>query len=283
MRYKQSLRWLFLLIILIGIVAAAAGCGPKGFIQGKIQIEGKPLANRQVVVAVSGRTYSLVTSSQGDFEITGVGVGSHTVKATYHDPETEKTYTGATAIKVGIQGAGDVRLLLEAEPENTKELISALQRQVAKQQWDKASQYLKQLEVIHLGSDEALAFDTARGWFYLQSEPNSQGYKKAENYFNSALENGGGAEVQVGLAGIAAGQGRYETAAKLLTKALAASGNLRLECLQLTKGDLGVVLAVWHMQSGDLEQMQTALREQTFGASNPSRQLKDALLTAFDL
>ncbi|NMB24747.1 MAG: hypothetical protein GX986_04370 [Firmicutes bacterium] len=274
-------QWPKLALVMITLFIVVAGCGPKGFIRGTVHLGDEVLSNQQLVISVSGRSFSVITSSAGGFDITGIGLGSHELRISYLDPKTAQLYTGVMQVQVGIQGAGEVNIVLGAEPRDFSEKLAAAQRQLASGQWAKARQYLDELASIELEPQEVLALDMTWGWLYLQSGEGGEDHKQAMEHFQAALQGGGGAEAQVGLAGAAASIGQYEEACSHLEQALEKESTLELVYPKLNDGDLRVVLATWYMQTGDASQGLEILRHRTHGASAAGQTIKNALLAAF--
>ena len=236
------------------------------------------LADRQLVVSVSGRNVSVRTSLEGTFEITGVALGPQNLIISFHDPDTNRLYKHECSVQVGIQGVTGLSIDLAVSPKTFDEVIQVAERQLALGQWEVARQHLDDLADSVADPQEAKALELAWGWFYLQS---GESHVQAEAHFQRALTLGGGAEAQVGLAGVAAGLGQYEEAVSQLEQALAETPHLRLTYPDLNTGDLNVVLATWHIQTGDGNRAMDILRRQAGGASVAGQRVKDDLLMAF--
>lgn len=276
-----SRQWPKLVIVLVVLVIVAAGCGPKGFIRGTVYLGDEVLSGQQLVVNVSSRSFSVVTSSTGAFDITGIGLGSHELQISYVDPKTNQLYTGTMQVRVGIQGAGEVRMVLEIAPQDHAEKLAAARRQLALGEWAKARQYLDELSGMSLEPKEVLTLDLTWGWLYVQSGEGSKDHAKAVDHFQAALQNGGGAEAQVGLAGAAASIGQYADAISYLEQALEKQSTLQLAYPKLNDSDLRVVLASWYLQTGDAARSLEILRHGTEGASARAKANRDALLATF--
>ena len=120
-------------LVLIFLVIAAAGCGPKGFIKGEaIGADGAILARQRLVANAGGKTHMITTASDGSFEISGIALGSQEVKVSFDDPATGQRYHWRM-VQVGIQGVGSVEF--PPAPENPDQLMQAVWRQLARE-WE---------------------------------------------------------------------------------------------------------------------------------------------------
>lgn len=101
-RYRRFMGLAFIILLL----AVLGGCGPKGYLFGKIVAgDGKPLGNKQVTITVAGKTTLVITGPDGSFEVSRLPLGPSKVIAAFRDRETGKMYqTVVEVVRIGIQG-----------------------------------------------------------------------------------------------------------------------------------------------------------------------------------
>ncbi|NMB47001.1 MAG: hypothetical protein GX998_11415 [Firmicutes bacterium] len=265
-------------LVLIFLVIAAAGCGPKGFIKGEaIGADGAILARQRLVANAGGKTHMITTASDGSFEISGIALGSQEVKVSFDDPATGQRYHWARTVQVGIQGVR-IRVEFSGAPENPDQLMQAVWRQLARGEWEAARKNLESLSDDPVESQPASTCELAWGWLYLRS---GESYAKARQHFQNALTLGRAAEAQVGLAGVEAATGQYGEATIQLEQALEREFHLQLPYLDLNTGDLQAALASLYLQAGD-EAKALAILHQSEAASPMGQKVKNDILALIE-
>ena len=262
-------------IVLLCLVLLAAGCGPKGYIEGTAyHPSGKVLGGGELLVSVDGKTNVVVTGADGTFRISGIALGSRQIKISFYDSAAGERYQWEGAVQVGIQGA-KIRVELSGVLQGFDELIQAVWRQLAGGQWESAKKNLEAITAYAPQGDDEITCRLAWGWYYLRSGESCQ---KAKQCFEKALSTGKEAEARVGLAAVEAASGQYSLAASHLEQAFAAKPNLQLDYLDLTTGDLQVALASYYLQIGADAKTIQILKQKAQGASARGREVRDKLL-----
>ncbi len=262
-------------LVLICLVVLAAGCGPKGYIEGTAyHPNGKALGGSQLLVRVDGKTHTVVTDSDGTFRINGISVGSRQITISFYDSAAGERYQWEGAVQVGIQGAR-ITVELASALQGLDELIRGVWRELATGQLESAKKNLEAIAGYDPEGDDELTCRLAWGWYYLWS---GEDYQKAKECFEEVLWAGRGGEARVGLAAVEAALGQYSGAISHLEQAFAMKPKLELDYLGLNAGDLAVALASYYLQVGDEAKTIQILKGQTHEVSARGREVRDKLL-----
>ncbi|NLY30033.1 MAG: hypothetical protein GX047_05320 [Firmicutes bacterium] len=262
-------------LVLLTLVLLAAGCGPKGYIEGTAyHPSGTALGGSELLVSVDGKTHVVVTGADGTFRISGIALGSRQIKISFYDTAAGERYEWAGAVQVGIQGA-KLTVELSGALQGFNEMIQAVWRQLSGGQWESAKKNLEAIVAYDPQGDDEITCSLAWGWYYLRSGESRQ---RAKEHFEKALSAGKEGEARVGLAAVEAAAGGYSKAASLLEQAFALEPDLQLDYLDLTTGDLQVALASYYLKTGDDAKTVQILKQKTHGASPQGREVRDKLL-----
>jgi hypothetical protein len=261
--------------VLLCLAGLAAGCGPKGYIEGiAYHPNGEPLSEVELLVGVGSKTHVVITGRDGTFRISGIALGSRLIRISFYNSGTGERYHWEASVQVGIQGAR-ITVKFSGTWEGFQESIQAVWRELASGEWESAKKNLEAAAAYAPEGDDGLTCSLAWGWYYLRSGENSQ---LAKEYFEKAYAAGRAAEAGVGLAAAAAAAGVYSKAVTHLEQALAVEPDLELDYLQLTNGDLQVALAGYYLQSGDDVNAVQILEHAVHGASPKGRAVQEQLL-----
>ncbi len=262
-------------LVLLCLILLAAGCGPKGYIEGTAyRPDGQVPGAEELLVSVDGKTHVVVTRPDGTFRIGNIALGSRRVQVSFYDAASGERYQWEGAVQVGIQGV-KITVELGGRLQGFDELVRAVWRQLVSGQWESAKKNLEAAAAYNpQGDDEAACF-LAWGWYYLRSGESPQG---AEECFEKAQRAGKEAEAMVGLAAVKAAAGGYREAADQLEQALRAEPALQLDYLELTTGDLQLALAGYYLQAGEEAKAVQIVREKAQNVSAKGQEVLDTLL-----
>ena len=261
-------------LVLLCLAGLAAGCGPKGYIEGiAYHPNGEPLSEVELLVGVGSKTHVVITGRDGTFRISGIALGSRLIRISFYNSGTGERYHWEASVQVGIQGAR-ITVKFSGTWEGFQESIQAVWRELASGEWESAKKNLEAAAAYAPEGDDGLTCSLAWGWYYLRSGENSQ---LAKEYFERPMlpgeqqKWGRFGRSRSGCRGVQ--QGCHPSGTSL-----AVEPDLELDYLQLTNGDLQVALAGYYLQSGDDVNAVQILEHAVHGASPKGRAVQEQLL-----